>query len=344
MNARNARKVALVGLLSGALTVSITGAQSAGKNVAFVYWNTTTNAFQEMAFGATQASKESKGVNLVSTAPNSSNPSQVVSMFQSASQTSKDGIVLQALVADLFARPVKDATAAGIPVIAIDAPPPANSGVDLFVSNDNVEVGRMLAREIIKGIPADAKGEVVIGTTGPGVPPLDQRIVGMQEVLKNERPNVTVVGPFNTNGTNGSLSENFDVWNGIIKAHPDALAFMAPSNADAASLATYQRQTGKRLLVGGCDLEPTALQGVKDGYIRALSSPEHWLKGYIAMKLLIAHAQKGTPIPKGFWNSGALLITRANINALIVRQGSEATRAAYFKPIAAKQLANPPIK
>jgi ribose transport system substrate-binding protein len=340
------KKFVLASLSVGAALFVAATAQSAEKNVAFVYWNTTTNAFQEMALGVKQAVKESRGVNLVSTAPNSSNPSQVVSMFQSATQTSKDGIILQALVADIFARPVKDATAAGIPVIAIDAPPPANSGVDLFVSNDNFEVGRAVAREIIKGIPADAKGEIVLGTTGPGVPPLEHRLTGMQEIIKKERPNVTIVGPLNTAGATGtgSTSENYEVWNGIIKAHPDALAFMAPSNTDAASLATYQRQTGKKLLVGGCDLEPIALQGVKDGYIKALGSPEHWLKGYIAMKLLIDKAQKGKAIPKGFWDSGALLITRANINAVIVRQGSEATRAAYFKPIAAKQLANPPVK
>ncbi|MEY4529697.1 MAG: hypothetical protein RLZZ156_418 [Deinococcota bacterium] len=330
----------------GVVVVSALGAnaQPTEHNVAFVYWNTVTNAFQEMALGVKQAVKESKGVNLVSTAPNGNNPSQVVQMFQSATQTSKDGIILQALVADLFVRPVKDATAAGIPVIAIDAPPPANAGVDLFVSNDNVEVGRTLAREIIKSIPANAKGEVVIGNTGIGVPPLEQRIVGMIEILKKERPGVSIVGPLNTNGQTGSPSENYEVWNGIIKANPNALAFMAPSNADAASLATYQRQTGKKLLVGGCDLEPIALQGVKDGYIKALASPEHWLKGYIAMKLLINHKQKGTPIPKGFWNSGSLLITKTNIGSMILRQSSEASRAAWFKPVAAKQLANPPIK
>jgi ABC-type sugar transport system substrate-binding protein len=340
------KKFVLASLSVGAALMVAATAQTAEKNVAFVYWNTTTNAFQEMALGVKQAVKESQRVNLVSTAPNSTNPSQVVSMFQSATQTSKDGIILQALVADIFARPVKDATAAGIPVIAIDAPPPANAGVDLFVSNDNFEVGRAVAREIIKSIPADAKGEIVLGTTGPGVPPLEHRLIGMQEIIKKERPNVTIVGPLNTAGATGtgSVSENYEVWNGIIKAHPDALAFMAPSNTDAATLATYQRQTGKKLLVGGCDLEPLALQGVKDGYIRALGSPEHWLKGYIAMKLLINNAQKGKAIPKGFWDSGALLITRANINAMIVRQGSEATRAAYFKPIAAKQLANPPVK
>ncbi len=314
------------------------------KNVAFVYWNTSTNAFQEMALGVKQAVKESSGVNLVSTAPNNNNPAQVVQMFQSAAQTSKDGIILQALVADLFVRPVKEATAAGIPVIAIDAPPPANSGVDLFVSNDNVEVGRMLAREIIKDIPVTAKGEVVLGTTGIGVPPLEQRLVGMKEILSKERPNVTIIGPISTNGQTGSPSEVYEVWNGIVKSRPNALAFMAPSNADAAALATLQRQTGKRLLVGGCDLEPTALQGVKDGYIKALASPEHWLKGYIAMKVLINYTQKGIPIPKGFWNSGALLITKANIGTMIARQANEATRAAWFRTIAARQLAKPPLK
>jgi ABC-type sugar transport system substrate-binding protein len=338
------KRTAIVGLLAAsALGLGIGKAQPE-QNVAFVYWNTITNAFQEMALGVKQAVKESNGVNLVSTAPSANNPAQVVQMFQSATQTSKDGIILQALVADLFARPVKEATAAGIPVIAIDAPPPANSGVDLFVSNDNFEVGRMLAREIIKDIPVAAKGEVVLGTTGLGVPPLDHRLAGMKEILAKERPNVTIVGPLSTSGQTGSPSEVYEVWNGIVKSRPNALAFMAPSNADAAALATLQRQTGKRLLVGGCDLEPTALQGVKDGYIKALASPEHWLKGYIAMKILIDHNQKGTPIPKGFWNSGALLITKANISTMIARQANEATRAAWFKPIAARQFAKPPLK
>ena len=27
------------------------------------------------------------------------------------------------------------------------------------------------------------------------------------------------------------------------------------------------------------------MQGVKDGYVKALISPEHWLKGYLAVKL-----------------------------------------------------------
>jgi len=310
-------------------------------NVAFVYWNTANAAFQEMAMGVKQAVKESKGAKLVSTAPNGTNPSQVVSMFQSSSQTSKNGIVLQALTPDLFLRPIKAATDAGIPVIAIDAAPPKNAGVDLFVSNDNVDLGRQLAREILKSIPANAKGKIIIGNSNPGVPPLVARMDGMIEVIKAQRPGVTILGPLDTKGATGSPSDVFGAWNSIVRANPDALAYLSPSNTDAGQLALIERQTGKKLLVGGCDLEPSALEAVKEGSVKVLISPEHWLKGYIAMKLLLDNAQTGAKIPAGFWNSGSLVVTSANVDRVLARQKSEASRALALVPVAKKQLAAP---
>ncbi|MEF2277578.1 sugar ABC transporter substrate-binding protein [Deinococcus sp. YIM 134068] len=326
-------------MLSAALTLSVSTAQNA--NVAFVYWNTANAAFQEMAMGVKQAVKESRGTKLVSTAPNGTNPSQVVSMFQSAAQTSKSGIVLQALTPDLFLRPIKTATDAGIPVVSIDAPPPRNAGVNLFVSNDNVELGRQVAREILKKIPANARGKIVIGTSNPGVPPIEARVEGMIEVIKKERPNVTIVGPLETRGQTGSPSDVFTVWNGIVRANPDALAFLSPTNSDPGQLALIQRQLGRKFLVGGCDLEPTALEAVKNGYVDVLVSPEHWLKGYVAMKLLLGQTQGGAKIPTGFWNTGGLVVTRANIDKVLARQKTEASRALALVPVARRQLANP---
>src|SRR5262249_28447891 len=89
------------------------------------------------------------------------------------------------------------------------------------------------------------------------------------------------------------------------------------------------------------DLDPVALQGVKQGYVFALVSPEHWLKGYIAMKLLAKHAQTGAPLPKGWWNPGFRVVNKANINAILARQKNAATRYAFFKAVAANQLAHP---
>jgi len=105
------------------------------------------------------------------------------------------------------------------------------------------------------------------------------------------------------------------------------------------SLSRIQRKSGtKKLLVGACDLDPVALQGVKDGYVEALISPEHWLKGYLAVKLMAQAAQSGKPLPEGWWNSGALTVNADNIDDIIARQKDAASRAAYFKDEVAKQL------
>ena len=126
-----------------------------------------------------------------------------------------------------------------------------------------------------------------------------------------------------------------------MKAHPNALAYVGPGSQAAVSLTRIQKQGSKKLLVGACDLDPVALEGVKDGYVQALISPEHWLKGYIAIALLARQARDGTALPKGWWNPGASLVNAKNIDDILKRQQSSATRTAYYKATVDKELANP---
>ncbi len=84
-----------------------------------------------------------------------------------------------------------------------------------------------------------------------------------------------------------------------------------------------------------------ALEGVRDGLVTALVSPEHWLKGYLAIKLMAKSAQGDGDLPEGMWNSGALIVNDKNIDEIITRQKSEASRAEYFKDEVTKQLDNP---
>jgi ribose transport system substrate-binding protein len=76
------------------------------------------------------------------------------------------------------------------------------------------------------------------------------------------------------------------------------------------SLPLIAKQTGRTLLTGSADLPPEALQAVKDGQIFALSSPEHWMKGYIALHLLIKAKRTCTAVPEGWWDSGNLLVDK----------------------------------
>ncbi|QXJ26776.1 sugar ABC transporter substrate-binding protein [Actinomadura graeca] len=304
----------------------------------FIYASTTQNPFQEMAFGAKAAAAADGKVTLNAAAPTGVNGPAQVQLFRSAIRNSRDGIGLQSLAPDLFVRPLVQADDDGVPTVAVDAAPPAGTKTTLFVGNSNTEVGRALGEEFIKRVPKDAKGEVVIGNDIPGLRLLEQRIEGLTAVIKKERPNLTIKGPFDAKS---EPTDNYNAWNSIVKANPNAMAYLGVGGQDGVSLPLIQKQTGRKFLAGSCDIDPAALKAVKDGSLFALSSPEHWLKGYVALQLLIDHQRKGTKLPEGWWNPGTLVINSANIDEIMKRQVNEQSRTAYFKAITQQQLSDP---
>ncbi len=198
--------------------------------------------------------------------------------------------------------------------------------------------GKLFADELISKLPANASGNVVLGVPGLGTPPLVQRGQGVVEEFKAKLPNVKVVGPFNTDGVQ---TVNFNEWNNIVKAHPGALAYFGTGNNDAVSLAKIKESNHGNYLTGGFDLETSSLQAVASGVNFALLDPEHFLKGYIAMKLLIEHALNNKAIPEGWWNPGSLIVNQGNVEQVLKRQESLSTRGAFFQPIADAEFADP---
>jgi ribose transport system substrate-binding protein len=315
------------------------GGGSKTAKVAFIYPTTETNFAQEMALGAKAAADQKPGVKLTESAPANVDGPKQVQLFQTAARTSKDGVAMMSLTPDLFLRPLITASQQGVPLVAVDVPPPkgAESAVKLLIGNSNVEIGQDLAKAVLDRIPKGAKGEILIGTDTPGLPVLEQRNQGFQEVIKQERPGVT----FRVFDAKQSPTDNYNTWSAQVKAHPDALAYVGPGSQAAVSLSRIERRTGKHYVVGACDLDAVALEGVRDGLVTALISPEHWLKSYIAISLMADAAQNGKDLPEGVWNSGALTVDKNNIADIIERQKSPQTRAAWFKDSAAKQLSNP---
>jgi ABC-type sugar transport system substrate-binding protein len=321
------------------------GSSSSGKsagdvNLGLVTAGTTQNVFVQLNAGGKEAAKQA-GVNLTEQAPPQINPEQEVQLFNGLVRKTKDGIAYMTTAPDVFAHPTKEASDAGIPLVAMDAAPLPTSGVTTYVGDDNIALGQAVATEVIKKIPADATGEVVLGVDIPGLPLLENRVKGMIEVLKKERPNVKIVGPLNAGA---EPADNYNRTSAMVKAHPDALAFMQPGAQGAVSMQQITRQTGKHYLFGGCDVDPTSLLAVKTGAVLVLGDPWHWMKGYVATKLLADLAVDGKKIPEGWWDSGTGLVTSANVDEIIAREKDNDARYAYFKDEIAKQFANPPVK
>jgi ABC-type sugar transport system substrate-binding protein len=317
---------------SSSSTTATTSASSI--KLAVVTASTTQNAFQEMADGA-EAAAEHEGVSISSSAPNGVNPTQEVSQFLAAAHTAKNGVAIMTTAPEDFVRAYNQAVEEKVPVVTMDAPPPAGSKVTTYVGNNNVAVGEGLATYMLKKLPQT--GEVVIGNDIPGLILLELRIKGMEAVLKKERPGLKIAGPY---AVGSEPAENYDHWSNLVKAHPNAVAYMAPGDQDAVSLYRIQKQNGVHYLVGACDVDPIALEAVKDGYVDALGDPYHYMKGYIAGTLLAQHA-KGKPLPEGWWNPGQGIVTSENINEIIKRESSAANRYAFYKPLIEKELADP---
>ena len=319
---------------SGSSGTTSTASTSSIK-LAVVTASTTQNAFQEMADGA-EAAAEHEGVSISSSAPNGVNPTQEVSQFLAAAHTAKHGVAVMTTAPEDFVRAYNQAVEEKVPVVTMDAPPPTGSKVGTYVGNNNVAVGEELATYMLKKLPKT--GEVVIGNDIPGLILLELRIKGMEAVLKKERPGLKVEGPY---AVGSEPAENYDHWSNLVKAHPNAVAYLAPGDQDAVSLYRIQKQTGTHYLVGACDVDPIALEAVKDGYVYALGDPYHYMKGYIAGTLLAEHAKTGKPLTEGWWNPGQGIVTSENINEIIKRESSAANKYAFYKPLIEKELADP---
>jgi ABC-type sugar transport system substrate-binding protein len=307
--------------------------------LAFVYPTTTTNFAQEMALGAKAAADDTEGVKLVESAPANVDGPKQVQLFQAAVRSSPDGVAMMTLTPELFIRPLQQAGEDGVPLVAIDVPAPAGTedAVKLLIGNSNVEIGEDLAKALLPDIPEDAKGDVMIGTDTPGLPVLEQRNQGFMDLMKKERPGLKFI----VFDAKQSPTDNFNTWSAQVKAHPDAIAYVGPGSQAAVSLSRIQRASGQKLLVGACDLDKVAMQGVKDGLVKALISPEHWLKGYLGIKLMADAKLEGKELPEGMWNSGALEVNAGNIDEILARQENAQSRLDYFKDEVSKQLSNP---
>jgi ABC-type sugar transport system substrate-binding protein len=320
--------------VSALLAASACGSSGSGggaggtKRMVFAVANVSLNFAVEMANGGKYAADDLGGIDLKVVGPATTDGPQEVQLLQNALTTSKDGAVVENLAPDLFTRTYAQAVAKGIPIVALDTIALPGSNVELYVGNDNYELGVQLAEETIKRLPPDASGTVIVGVPNPGVPVLDSRAKGIKETFAQKLPKITVKGPFQTFSDPG---KSYNAWSSQVRANPKALAFLGVGDADSYSLARLKKEVSGSFLTAGFDLDAKTLEAVKDGTNFVTISPEHYLKGYVAMRLLGDAVKSGKPLPKGWFDEPGLIVDSSNIDQVSKRQQSDAERRAYYQ-------------
>ncbi len=320
---------AVLGLLAPG-TVACTHRTTANPphTVSFVVADNRLNFAVEMMDGFRTGADQVGGVREVVVGPPQMNGPREAQLFDSVPKNARDGVAVFTLSPKLLDTRLTSAVRSGVPVIAVDNPPDPGTHVSLFIGNDNYQLGEMLADEVIKRLPKDASGKVVIGTSTPDVQVLDQRAKGMRDEFQRLLPGITVVGPVDTEQ---DVAANLTAWRILVKSTPNALAFLGTGDADGWNLAAIRASEHGTWIAGAYDLDPRSLQAVKAGGL-LLVSPEHFMKGVLAGRLQARHARDGTALPQGWIVTPGLAVTPENIDAVMARQASLAARQAWFTP------------
>jgi ribose transport system substrate-binding protein len=315
---------------------------AADLNIAFIGADGSQNFTQEMLAGA-EAAGEEFGVDVQAIAPTSLDGPAQVRMMEDATRTATDGIAIMTLTPDLLVRPMAAAVDADIPVVAVDVPPLPGSNVTSYIGNDNIAAGAMLAEEAIRLLEeaGTTEGKAVVASPIPGIPTLDNRALGMKQAFEENLPGFEVVGPV---ASAPDPTGNYSAWSNLVSANSDATVFLDAGDAALASLARINREAGGEYLTGAFDLNEAGLEAVADGTNMAAADPQHFLKGYLAVRLLIENALGEKDLFEGWWVSTAELVTQENVADIQARQESQEGRVEYYTPIAEEQLDNPPLR
>lgn len=250
-----------------------------------------------------------------------------VQMLQQLIKDPLDSLSVTMVGAEAFTDSFAAATKKGITLVAIDTTP-VGSDIHLFVGNDNYDLGQHLAGMVAAALPVAATGNVILGSPRVGVAVLDARALGFQDEMRKLRPRVHVVGPLDTSDRPDAAKL---AWRRLALANPHALA-MASVGADGAVLAGLKQSEHATWTAAAFDIDPDSLRAVKRGDL-LLISPEHFLEGAVAGQLQAEYASRGTELPGGWVFIAGVPVTKQNVDEIIAREATVATRQAWFGPV-----------
>ncbi|MCK0552001.1 substrate-binding domain-containing protein [Pantoea ananatis] len=310
MMAFNTRKLRSVALATGLLAAgSFFTLAHAAPTYALVQINQQALFFNQMNQGAQEAAKAS-GKNLVIFNAND-NPVSQNDAIENYIQQGVKGIMVDAIDVNGIMPAIKEAAAAKIPVIAIDAVLPAGPQA-AQVGVDNLEGGKIIGKYFVDYVAKNMGGKARLGIVGAlNSAVQNQRQKGFEETLKSNA-GITVadvVDGQNVQDTAMTAAEN------LITGNPDLTAIYATGEpALLGAIAAVENQgRQKDIKVLGWDLTSKAISGIDGGYVTAVLQQDPKKMGEEAVKALNA-VTSGKTVSKTILVP-ATVVTKANVDS-----------------------------
>ncbi|MCX7303506.1 MAG: sugar ABC transporter substrate-binding protein [Hyphomicrobiales bacterium] len=298
-------KTLLLGAFALALGVSTASAQDV--TIGFVAHAQGDPFVQQIQDGA-QAAANDLGVKLVVAQQAGGAPEGQLKLVQNFANSGAQGIATS-VPGESMAKGLNEIIDSGVPIVqfnllstAVNAP---------YVGEKSVESGRVLGKMIVEKLGgAEAKGTVILGNCFPGFPVLENRAKGVQESLK-AAPGLNVIGPFDVKV---SAVDNFNRWEQLYGANPEAVALIGLCAPDVTSLGKLNAANGDKFVAGGYDLTELNLKAIKEGHAYVTIGQSAFVQGYLPVALLVNAVKNGAKLGSGFHNSGAQIVTADSVD------------------------------
>jgi simple sugar transport system substrate-binding protein len=293
---------------------------------------TTNPFFVPTRYGATDACSL-LGTSFTWTGSTTSVVGQMVTAIDAAISARVNGIGTSVIDKSAFIGPTNKALAAGIPIVAYNANPPASTAAQnhqlSYIGQDLFQAGVQAGHKILEVVK---KGDLVSGFIAtPGSLNIQPRIDGAASVLKPAGVNFPEIG------TGALLSQEATAINAWYLGHKD-VKFMycvdAGSTSEAAAVVEKYNLKGK-VFVGGFDFLPTTVGAVQKGFQLWTIDQQPYQQGFLPiLQLFLYNISGGLQAPVNT-DTGLKFVTRAGIGPYALKdryEGSSSTPKTLTPP------------
>ncbi len=303
------------GLALFASSVSALHAEPKGKDAEVtVFVSPLTFAFTHFVFLTDQLEDEAKkigGVTVVKADGQLSAPKQIADL-ESAIVQGVDGIILAPVEADALAPVVKEAIAAGIPVITVDRPVNGVPEVLANVAADNFKGAESQGEAVVKDFPNGAK---IVNLQGiPGDKTANDRSGGVHKVLDAAGGKYTFVSEQAANfSRDKGLAVTENILTGLSEV-PDVIVAGNDDMALGAAQAVEARGLKGKIKIYGYDGSEDALKAVKEGNLAGTVDQFPGQQGRVAIRTIVDYIREGKKPESDNLLVAPVAITPANLD------------------------------
>lgn len=284
--------------LAGCTTAGGEG-EDDGYRIGFMIWNTTVPFYSNLISTAEETADE-LGVDLDIRSGNGDLATQV-SVVQQFVAEEFDMILIAPSDPAGIVPAVKEANAAGIPVMAVNTMADTSTGAEIitYVGVDDVEFGRLQGELLVQAIGEEGKVGYVLGALGTSAQ--IQRQQGLEEVLA-DYPGIEIVAEQTANWDNAqALAVIQDMLNRFGPGEIDAIVGQGPEIVSGAQDAVSSGRTDVAFIPG--DFPADVRQAIIDGVLFGTVNQDPAPQGENAIRYAVAWLdgdEDSVPQPQAF--------------------------------------------